>query len=361
MTIATRPRELAPMRFPPLSAQPLISVLMSNYNHGRFIPDAVDSVMKQTYQHFELIVCDDGSTDDSREVLDSLAASDARIRVLYKENGGQVSAWNLAFEHAHGEIICFLDADDMFTPDKLEKVVAAFVENPNAGRLSHRYQLTDADGTAIGVPAPRTLESGWLADTAFDRGGWHGGNAADLTLRRELVATLFPLPSGIQFGDAYILGTSQFLTEIAAIQDTLYRYRIHGENHSGQGNIDLMHEPALKARAEVLVRLFPHQQRFLSQRLGADVAARVRLCDLRPLWEHLGALYILGSKPVIGDRNYSKQEILANLSAPSRKYVWKLLFTLPTPVSRRLLRAWWVDAWWKRYARPVASVLRLRS
>src|SRR5215213_900396 len=98
-----------------MKTEPLVSVIIDNYNYGRFLREAIDSALGQTYPRVEVIVVDDGSTDDSRAVI---AAYGDRVVPVLKENGGQASAFNAGFAASRGELICFLDADDTFMPEK---------------------------------------------------------------------------------------------------------------------------------------------------------------------------------------------------------------------------------------------------
>ena len=131
-------QKLKPIELSPLPTRPLVSVLMANYDYGRYIGEAIESVLAQTYQQFELIVCDDGSTDNSREVIEQFVSRDSRVRLVSKENGGVASALNAAYAASTGEIICLLDSDDLFHPEKLKKVVEAFRKFPHSGFCVHR-------------------------------------------------------------------------------------------------------------------------------------------------------------------------------------------------------------------------------
>src|SRR5258708_23497185 len=103
--------------------KPLVSILINNYNYGRFLTNAIDSALAQTYQRIEVVIVDDGSTDNSREIISSYGD---RIIPVLKENGGQASAFNAGVEASRGEILSFLDADDSFFPEKISHVVALF-------------------------------------------------------------------------------------------------------------------------------------------------------------------------------------------------------------------------------------------
>ena len=99
---------------------PLVSILINNYNYGRFLTEAIDSAIAQTYSHIEIIVVDDGSTDNSHDII---ASYGTKIVPIIKQNGGQASAFNTGFAASHGDIICFLDADDLFLPHKVTEIV----------------------------------------------------------------------------------------------------------------------------------------------------------------------------------------------------------------------------------------------
>jgi glycosyltransferase involved in cell wall biosynthesis len=98
----------------------LASVVINNFNYGRFLRSAIESALEQTYPQTEVIVVDDGSTDESRTVM---AAFGSRIKAIYKQNGGQASALNVGFEASQGHVIIFLDADDSLLPTAVEKAI----------------------------------------------------------------------------------------------------------------------------------------------------------------------------------------------------------------------------------------------
>jgi len=108
---------------------PLISIITPTYNRADFLGQAIDSVLAQTYQRFELLIVDDGSTDSTRELVE--AYNDERISYRYQENQGQSVARNLALSIARGDFVCFLDSDNAWFADKLEKSLKAFAEYPD--------------------------------------------------------------------------------------------------------------------------------------------------------------------------------------------------------------------------------------
>lgn len=109
---------------------PLISVIVTCFNQESFIRDAVRSVLRQSWKNLECIIVDDGSTDNSRSVIQELQAEDQRIRVILQENQGVSAARNAGFREAHGECIQFLDGDDLLGQDKLAAHLRQFAEAP---------------------------------------------------------------------------------------------------------------------------------------------------------------------------------------------------------------------------------------
>ena len=106
------------------ASQPLVSVIIPTYNYARFIAEAVASVQSQTYSNWEMIVIDDGSTDNTEEVVKRIAADEPRISYLRQDNARQAAARNNGIRHAKGNYLQFLDADDLIEPQKLEQQVA---------------------------------------------------------------------------------------------------------------------------------------------------------------------------------------------------------------------------------------------
>lgn len=350
-----------PIPLPRLKAEPFVSILVANYNYGRFLPGAVESILRQTYQSFEIIVCDDGSRDGSKAVLSRLVSRDRRVKALYKENGGQTSAWNRAYQHARGDVICLLDPDDRFRPEKLAEVVAAFRASENAGLVYDRSQVVGLDGRPLGGAFPGHGTSGWLLKSALAKGG-RGAElpTSQLSFRREFADLIFPLPETLTFfGDGYIQGVAQFVTEIVALEAVLTERVFHNANHSASiGHLDLTRTAA---GVEGYKLVFDETSRFVERRFGSEMAEHLRLEDIPGFWEQLSVLYILSGKPTDGVAGYAPSEIAGNLVGGPRKRLWRLLFSLPSPLAQWTLQIWWSNGWWKRIVRPLAAYLRLRS
>jgi glycosyltransferase involved in cell wall biosynthesis len=122
---------------------PLVSVIIPVYNRIDVLSDALTSVRQQTYQNFEVIVVDDGSSDGSHALAQKFADEDPRIKVLRQPNGGVSAARNTAIAPAHGELIAFLDADDVWLPGKLAAQLDLLKQEPRANLLFTDYFLWD--------------------------------------------------------------------------------------------------------------------------------------------------------------------------------------------------------------------------
>jgi glycosyltransferase involved in cell wall biosynthesis len=127
---------------------PKVSVIIPFYNRVRWVADAVQSVLAQTYRNFEIILVDDGSTEDITSCID---IKNKKIRYLRQENKGPGAARNLGISVANGAFISFLDSDDIFLPGKLEKQVALMLTAPKALMSHTSYELVDANRKLLAV------------------------------------------------------------------------------------------------------------------------------------------------------------------------------------------------------------------
>ena len=113
--------------------QVLISVIVPIYNTVEYLPRCVDSIRRQTYRNLEIILVDDGSTDNSGAMAEKFALEDKRVKAFHKENGGSSSARNLGIEKASGDFIGFVDSDDYIEPEMYERLLFAALSEK--GRL----------------------------------------------------------------------------------------------------------------------------------------------------------------------------------------------------------------------------------
>ena len=132
----------------PQKNEGLVSVVLATYNTERFLAEAIRSVLDQTYEHLELIVVDDGSTDGSRELIAQFLG-DPRVRYFYQPNAGQPAADNLGIAQTRGSFVAFIDADDVWSVDKLQKQMALFGTSPKIGVVYTSIARIDATGGPV--------------------------------------------------------------------------------------------------------------------------------------------------------------------------------------------------------------------
>jgi len=127
---------------------PVITVLMSCYNGAMWLGEAIESVLNQTFGDYEFIIVDDGSRDNSLEIINSFASKDVRIVVISKENSGLADSLNIGIQAARGEWVARLDADDVCDPTRLQKQLSRAKDNPNLVFLGSGLQIIDEFGVS---------------------------------------------------------------------------------------------------------------------------------------------------------------------------------------------------------------------
>ncbi len=142
---------------------PLVSVVIPAYNSAGYIGDAVDSCLAQTYPNCEIIVVDDGSTDDTSHLLKTRYGE--RIRYIYQDNAGPGAARNRGIEAARGTFVQFCDSDDQLLPSKIARCMEVFQEQPEVGVVYTNYDHVQPDGqTRLPIPTPALLSGDIFCD-----------------------------------------------------------------------------------------------------------------------------------------------------------------------------------------------------
>lgn len=268
-----------------MSSAPLISILISNYNYGAFLRDAIESALNQTYPNTEVIIVDDGSSDNSREIL---ADYGSRIIPILKENRGHLSAFNAGFAASRGSLVCYLDADDVWLPTKVEKVVEAALIHPEAVFIYHRVQPVSADLRPSHKAFPRVLMQGDISERVRRAGGWWACPPTSAqSVRRSVLERVGPLPEAEMrtAPDAFFQYLLPFLGFVVGIDEPLALYRRHRTNDSGTVAFD-ERPPDRKA-------FIAHFQRYESVLNAAN--ARLQELQLSPrlnIDDHWGYQYL---------------------------------------------------------------------
>ncbi len=191
---------------------PLVSVIIPVYNAEKYLADTINSVLAQTYSHWELILVDDGSTDNSITICQQLQNS--KIKIIRQENGGVSSALNTGISQSQGEYLAFLDSDDLWLPEKLAKHIAHLESNPDVGVSFSPSVFIDEQGNSLNGKTNPKLKH--ITPVDLFRGNPLGNGSAAVVRRQTLEA--------IKFSDS---GRECYFDEqIRASQDIEYIIRI---------------------------------------------------------------------------------------------------------------------------------------
>lgn len=204
----------------------LVSVIISNYNYEQYISEAIESVLNQTYQNFELIIVDDGSIDLSSTTIKKYQDKyPEKIKTIFKENGGQGSAFNAGFKVAEGEIIAFLDADDYWYSLKLEIIVEA---HKSFQAVQHNLDINNENKLALLSSNSQSKQKHLMMTYGFPGVIPTSG----MSFKRDVLNNIFPIPTKplILNADLYVRWYATFFVKWASIDQSLGCYRVHGKN-----------------------------------------------------------------------------------------------------------------------------------
>jgi glycosyltransferase involved in cell wall biosynthesis len=205
----------------PVADQPLVSIVMAAYNSAPYMPEAINSVISQSYPYWELHIINDGSKDNTAEVVRPFLA-DPRIIYHEQENTGQARAKNRGLRAARGEFIAFLDADDKWSPDKLEKQLPVFKAHPEAGLVHTNVMLITESGEPLGSPQ-RSYPQGWISgDLLID----NRVNGMASIVRRECLEQVGIFDESLSMGidyDLWLRISARY--QILFLDEVTYFYR----------------------------------------------------------------------------------------------------------------------------------------
>lgn len=211
-----------------------VSVIIPNYNYGRFLSEAINSVLAQTYSNVEIIVVDDGSTDNSLEILAEYEKKG--IKVIQQKNSGVGAARNAGTDKSSGELIAFLDADDVWFPQKLEKQIERLYSDNEFGLITCGVKEFNSLGNTIAIHADG--KEGWCAeDILLIKPVTSGPGSSSLVWRR-----VFDSAGGFDerkemhpFEDWEFTYRVARIAKIAFLPEILVAYR----NHGGNGHLNV--------------------------------------------------------------------------------------------------------------------------
>lgn len=213
-----------------------ISVVITCYNYKSFVSEAIESALAQRRCPTQIIVVDDGSTDGSRELLQEKYGGDSRITLVTGENGGQLVAFRRGMSHVRSPIVAFLDADDRWKPDYLEKIAAIYDQN-------REIDFVFTDITFFGNEqgglrfATKSANLGHTCVLVYLMGHWYGSPTSAISMRKELAKRSLDLPASMDsmwrisadnclvYGASMLWGRKYYLDTHGSME-----YRVHGKN-----------------------------------------------------------------------------------------------------------------------------------
>ena len=216
-----------------LGALPTVSVVVNNYNYAAYVESAIQSTLQQDYERTEVVVVDDGSTDCS---LDVIAEFESRIRMVAKPNGGQASALNTGFAESCGDIIIFLDSDDVLMPTAASNAVASFRE-PGISNVRWSMWLIDSEGKKTGGIKPvNPPPEGDFREQLMMRGPTNvpGSPTSGNAWSRSFLKRVHPIPENVAYyrkcADEYLYTLAPAFGRLGTISEPQSCYRIHDES-----------------------------------------------------------------------------------------------------------------------------------
>lgn len=218
-----------------VSANVSFSVLVTCYNYKAFVEEAVESALAQTRAPQQVIVVDDGSTDGCTELLRGRYGNDPRVTLLCCENGGQLAAFQRGVAAATGEVLCFLDADDRWAPDYLEKIGALYDARRDVGFVFSDIALFGNEERVVGY-ADGPLDLGYTAISTYVLTYWYGAPTSALSLRADYARRCLDLPDDcaktwrLSADNCLVYGASLLGVRKYYLPTGSVGYRIHGNN-----------------------------------------------------------------------------------------------------------------------------------
>jgi len=228
---------------------PQISVVMSVYNGEKYLKEAVDSILNQTFRDFEFIVINDGSADGSLEILKEYERKDIRVRIISRENKGLVNSLNEGVSISKGEYIARMDTDDVSTTERLEKQIRFMKENNLVLCGSWATGINEKGETVSRLdytPGPKGIRFYSLIHNPFIH--------PSVMFRKEIFEKVGGYKENFKYIEDYELWTRiVFKYKTSNIKESLIKYRIHSEQITKKNNL-VMRLRGLKVRLFAICR-----------------------------------------------------------------------------------------------------------
>ncbi|HET7528413.1 MAG TPA: glycosyltransferase family A protein, partial [Burkholderiaceae bacterium] len=202
----------------------LVSIVVNNYNYARYLREAIDSALAQTWRPLEVVVVDDGSTDDSWALIRSYGD---RVHAVHQANGGQGSAFNTGLASSRGQWVLFLDSDDVLDADAVQRMMQ--LATADVAKVQGYLRLIDATGEPLGGAVPYIAHDGDVTPIARRFRLYAAPPSSGNLFRRSAIEPYFPMPTAPwrYSADTVTVLLSAFHGRVATLQGAMGSYRLH--------------------------------------------------------------------------------------------------------------------------------------
>jgi glycosyltransferase involved in cell wall biosynthesis len=348
MVVEAETSKLSPMVLKSIPQRPSVSVLITCFNYGAYVGEAIDSALGQTYPPTEIIVGDDASTDNSCEVVESYIGRGLGVRLLRNPHGGMAANLNSAYRNCSGDVICLLDADDTFLPGKIEAVVNAFRAHPRAGFAVHCAMNVDNQKRARGVyPLLNALPSGDCGQITYNNSGilMDLPPTSNLALRREVAERIFPIPVEYTgYAEQMIHRLAPLMTELCAVEAPLATWRLHGKNDQNSTRIT---SRRMERELKIMDSLWLEQKHYL-ERIDTALAQSFPAIDRNPTYLKMNyTRHRLNNDPATREAYADLCRYGLRAHSKVDKF-WRYSNRLPRPVFQRAIDLLMTQSIWKK-------------
>jgi glycosyltransferase involved in cell wall biosynthesis len=213
---------------------PLVSVVIPTYNYGHYIGETVESALGQTYSPIEIIVVDDGSTDDTQE---RLTVYGDRVRYIHQQNRGLSAARNTGIQTAQGEFVALLDSDDLWLPDKVKRQVTVAIQQPDIGLVATERFAIDETGRRLDYVTGRCSREGFCELTARELLEFPAFSPSSVLARRDCLLTVGGFNeslTAVEDMEMWVRVAARF--RVVRLNATLTAQRFHSRSMSHQAD-----------------------------------------------------------------------------------------------------------------------------
>jgi glycosyltransferase involved in cell wall biosynthesis len=211
-------------------SDPKVSIVIINYNYAKHVGAAIRSALATDYENKEVIVVDDGSTDDSRSIISSFHG---QIHSIFKPNGGQISGANVAVQHVTGDVVFFLDSDDELYREAIKSVMEVWRDG--VSKVQFPLNMMSEDGALSGEVYPNLVERtpAEIRESVKLTGFYLSSPTSGNAWSKRFLDRIFPLPTDsdrLKFFDGYLSTLAPFLGDVITLTSPLAKYRVNSSN-----------------------------------------------------------------------------------------------------------------------------------